>query len=386
MIAWRPESPNCHTPPLKPDRSQKHKGATPLPPFSMPDVTFLTRCRRKALAPWRDCPVSMPPAAHHAPPICILVTEQMTSEGLSCLDFAPGIPRAVERASMPAPDGIAGAMPDAAMVTVAPSERPAEPPRRTPHRRAAAALIVAFSVHASIAAAMWPLLHTLPEVTPPLTPITILIDQIAVAGASPMAPQGSTDTPPVPSEKAEIDDARQQAVPSRAALAAPTPIASATATDVAGARTVPDSAPLALDKPTDPAPPAPASRRAPSAPPPAPAAAPRPRPSAGVQNNSQGTHARRSASSYPAQVAAHLQRYHSYPREAQASGATGIVRVSFQLDRAGRVRSVALSQQSSSAMLNTAALSAVRRASPFPAPPADAGSLNFQVPLRFVMR
>jgi protein TonB len=279
-------------------------------------------------------------------------------------------------------------MPDTATVTVATAERPAAPPRQTPHRRAAVALIVALSVHASIAAAMWPLIQSLPEATPSLTPITVLIDQITtVAGATPTAPHHPADTPPVPSEKAEVDDTRQHAVPSLAALNAPAPMAGTPAPEPAPAKSSLDTPPPPPPaRPAETKQPAPAARRAAAAPPPAPAAAPRPRSTAGKQNDSQGTNARRSATSYPALVAAHLQRYHSYPREAQANGAAGVVRVSFQLDRAGRVRSVALSQQSGSAMLNAAALSAVRRASPFPAPPPDAGALNFQVPLRFVMR
>lgn len=76
-----------------------------------------------------------------------------------------------------------------------------------------------------------------------------------------------------------------------------------------------------------------------------------------------------SDNAYNALVFGHLQRFKRYP--AAAHGASGIVTVRFELNRAGEVIDSELSKSSGNAVLDHEALDLLRRASPFPAFPAD---------------
>lgn len=96
---------------------------------------------------------------------------------------------------------------------------------------------------------------------------------------------------------------------------------------------------------------------------------------------------RAAISSYFARVQAHLSRQ-SYPAEARANGASGVVRVVFALGRDGRVLAVSLAKGSGQSVLDRAALAMVRRAAPFPPfPPDIPGSrLELGAPIRFHLR
>lgn len=106
---------------------------------------------------------------------------------------------------------------------------------------------------------------------------------------------------------------------------------------------------------------------------------------AGGRAESGGT---ANVSSYQAEVLAHLQRYRIYPTEAKNRGITGIATVRFVLASNGSVISASLARGSGAAALDEAALSMVRRASPFPPFPADLGrsQMDFAAPIRFDLR
>jgi protein TonB len=120
---------------------------------------------------------------------------------------------------------------------------------------------------------------------------------------------------------------------------------------------------------------------------PSPAAASRTegRAGAGGRAESGGT---ANVSSYQSQVLAHLQHYRIYPAEAKNRGITGTATVRFALASNGSVISAALGRGSGTASLDEAALSMVRRASPFPPFPPGLGrsQMDFTAPIRFDLR
>jgi TonB family protein len=97
---------------------------------------------------------------------------------------------------------------------------------------------------------------------------------------------------------------------------------------------------------------------------------------------------RATASSYQAQVLAHLSRYRIYPPEAQSRGITGVSTVRFALAPDGQVLASSLARGSGAAMLDEAAVAMVRRASPFPPFPPGLGRarMDFAAPIRFDLR
>ena len=82
-------------------------------------------------------------------------------------------------------------------------------------------------------------------------------------------------------------------------------------------------------------------------------------------------------------VVARLARFQRYP--AEAKGATGIVKLSFGIDRQGHVLNSQIIMSSGSAALDTEALSLLTRAAPLPPPPAAVpdSDLIFILPIRF---
>ncbi|HEY8566155.1 MAG TPA: TonB family protein [Beijerinckiaceae bacterium] len=92
--------------------------------------------------------------------------------------------------------------------------------------------------------------------------------------------------------------------------------------------------------------------------------------------------------SFQAQVLAHLARHKRYPEAARLLQAQGRTSVTFSLDASGRVTSVALAGSSGHPILDQETLAMVRRASPFPRIPPEAGraSASFTAPIRYDMR
>jgi protein TonB len=85
-------------------------------------------------------------------------------------------------------------------------------------------------------------------------------------------------------------------------------------------------------------------------------------------------------------VVARLARFQRYP--AQAKGATGVVNLSFSIDRQGHVLNSQIIKSSGSAVLDAEALSLLTRAAPLPPPPAAVpdSDLSFVLPIRFGFR
>jgi len=97
---------------------------------------------------------------------------------------------------------------------------------------------------------------------------------------------------------------------------------------------------------------------------------------------------REAESSWRSRVAAHLARYKRYPAEAEARHDTGTVRLSFTMDRNGRVLSRRIQGSSGSAVLDQEVLSMIERAQPLPAfpPGMPQPRMTLVVPIRFSLR
>jgi protein TonB len=86
-------------------------------------------------------------------------------------------------------------------------------------------------------------------------------------------------------------------------------------------------------------------------------------------------------------LAAHLERYKTYPRQARLLRQQGVVSINITIDQAGRVIAATLHQSSGSAALDAATLDLIQRAPPLPKPPIAAqGTMNAVVPLRYQLR
>lgn len=88
---------------------------------------------------------------------------------------------------------------------------------------------------------------------------------------------------------------------------------------------------------------------------------------------------------YNSMIAAHLQRYKNMPRGMDSSG---VVNLSFTINRQGQVLSSRISRGSGVSELDREALDMLRRAQPFPTPPADIADsqFRFDVPVRYTIR
>jgi TonB family protein len=89
------------------------------------------------------------------------------------------------------------------------------------------------------------------------------------------------------------------------------------------------------------------------------------------------------AASWQQSLVARLARLQRYPPRAR--GVQGVVSVAFSIDRHGNVVSSRIVKGSGSALLDAEALDLIKRAAPFPPPPAEIADseLSFVVPIRF---
>jgi protein TonB len=89
--------------------------------------------------------------------------------------------------------------------------------------------------------------------------------------------------------------------------------------------------------------------------------------------------------SYGVLISAHLNRYKNVPRGLESGG---VVNLSFTLNRQGQVLSSRISHGSGINELDHEALDMLRRAQPFPPPPADLAGVQFPftVPVRYSVR
>lgn len=100
----------------------------------------------------------------------------------------------------------------------------------------------------------------------------------------------------------------------------------------------------------------------------------------GAKGRQQRNAGRAVISNYRGRVQSHLARYKSSP----GNGVRGRVVVSFQISRSGGVRGVRLVRGSGNGTIDRAALSMVRRASPFPPiPAAGPSNMQFTVPVSY---
>ena len=88
---------------------------------------------------------------------------------------------------------------------------------------------------------------------------------------------------------------------------------------------------------------------------------------------------------YQRTVTARLSAVKRYPDAARERAPQGVAVVSFSISEFGEVAGVSISRSAGDAMLDAEALATVRRASPFPAPPAGAPRA-FSAPLSFKVR
>ncbi|GAB1717444.1 MAG: outer membrane transport energization protein TonB [Nitrobacter sp.] len=92
--------------------------------------------------------------------------------------------------------------------------------------------------------------------------------------------------------------------------------------------------------------------------------------------------------SWKRQLALHLQRNKRYPREAQSHHETGTSKVTFVVDRQGRIVSSRIVKGSGSEALDRETLELLQRAQPLPEPPKDVGGTQFAftMPILFEFR
>jgi periplasmic protein TonB len=89
------------------------------------------------------------------------------------------------------------------------------------------------------------------------------------------------------------------------------------------------------------------------------------------------------AASWQQLLVARLARLQRYPP--QARGVQGVVSLAFSIDRRGNIVSSRIVKSSGAALLDAEALDLIKRAAPFPPPPAEIADseLSFIVPIRF---
>jgi protein TonB len=94
-----------------------------------------------------------------------------------------------------------------------------------------------------------------------------------------------------------------------------------------------------------------------------------------------------SARKWTSQIHAAILRNKRYPTSARASGQQGVSRVSFEIDRYGRVIESHVAHSSGVAALDEEALAVLRRAQPFAVPPTELGDrVKVDVPIKFSIK
>lgn len=99
-------------------------------------------------------------------------------------------------------------------------------------------------------------------------------------------------------------------------------------------------------------------------------------------------HASSALPTWKSHVAGLLERHKRYPAVAQARREQGVVQLFFSLDRKGQVTVSRVVKSSGSAALDQEAMALVRRAQPFPPPPAElpGAHVDLVVPIRFNLK
>ena len=106
---------------------------------------------------------------------------------------------------------------------------------------------------------------------------------------------------------------------------------------------------------------------------------------AAPQNGAWAASAARARATWMSRLSAHLNRYKRTPSDQSGWHERRTARVTFTVDRNGRVLSSRLAGSSGISGLDQESLAMIRRADPVPAPPADLASatITVTVPVRF---
>ena len=92
--------------------------------------------------------------------------------------------------------------------------------------------------------------------------------------------------------------------------------------------------------------------------------------------------------SWASKLSISLERNKRYPAGARDRGEQGITQLSFMIDRSGQLVSSRIVRSSGHPALDAEALDLLRRAQPFPSPPAEVpgAHITLSVPIRFQIR
>lgn len=83
----------------------------------------------------------------------------------------------------------------------------------------------------------------------------------------------------------------------------------------------------------------------------------------------------------------HIEKFRRYPNEARLAGQQGVVRVQFEMTRAGAVVGAFVESSSGISVLDTEATSAIARAAPLPAAPAGwPDTFGVRLPIAFFLQ
>ena len=217
-----------------------------------------------------------------------------------------------------------------------------------------AGTIFAIALHTALAAAI--VYSQSGEAESPAAPSSAITVDLAPLASAP--PQPATDLPegppidePEPADEAELEP--EPPLPQPAAVTLPEPVAR------------------------------PQPRREMTAPPAS--ALPAATKAAAPVNATPNAAERAAMMSYEAQILAHLKRHQQYPRAAKRRRLEGTARVTFRLDRQGKVLSRSIVGGSGYEILDQATLAAVDRASPMPPPPdgIPSDTVSVTVPVHF---
>ena len=91
---------------------------------------------------------------------------------------------------------------------------------------------------------------------------------------------------------------------------------------------------------------------------------------------------------YQRQLIVHQKKFRRYPSKARRRRQQGTAKVEFSIDRSGKVIGKKLIGSSGYPILDEAALAAVDRASPYPAPPVEVSGevLHYAIPIQFKIK
>jgi periplasmic protein TonB len=257
-----------------------------------------------------------------------------------------------------------------------------EPERRSDVFRWSVAAVVVLAAHFGIAAAY---LALRPEPGDRAQAPVVAVEFAPAPVEPPPAVEAAPEMVPSPPDEPEPPP-QPQSPPETQAMVAPLPPSEQPAVEIPPPRPVPTEQP----KPSPAH--APEQQRPVKSihePPKKPATATRAQPSRVATAPTAGAAAigAREHASWLSELAAHLARYKRYPAEAEARHNTGTVRLSFTMDRGGRVVSRHIEGSSGSASLDQEALSMIERAQPLPVPPSMPQTrITLTVPIHFSLQ